>query len=164
MALANLVQPANTHENLTDQCRKTATRLVAGFAAQDIDAIMGLIADDAIYCDVRGKGPRGGEYQGKAAIQAAFLQGFRMLGDHTYELHSVIAEGQTAFTSWTLVLGRADDPSAPRFDGADHFEMDEHGQVLLKKGWLKGQPELNRKVMRRNPLGVFRHPLYALFG
>lgn len=49
-----------------------------------------------------------------------------------------MADGQVALASWILILGRADDPTALRFDGIDHFEMDEDARVVLKKGWLKG--------------------------
>jgi ketosteroid isomerase-like protein len=127
-----------TAHDLTERCRQTAADLVAAFAAQDIETIMSLFADDATYCDVQGAGQRGDEYHGKDAIRAAFLAGFDALGEHTYEAVAVAAEGTTAFASWVLIHGRADDPSAPRFDGADHFEMDENARVVLKKGWLKG--------------------------
>jgi len=129
--------------NLTDRCRQTAARLVSAFAVQDIDTIMSEFAETSTYCDVSGEGQRGDEYRGKADIRAAFLQGFEVLGEHTYEALAVVAEGQTVFASWVLVIGRADDPSATRFDGVDHFEMDDSARVVLKKGWLKGQSQIN---------------------
>lgn len=139
MTVTTLSRPPQSDSDLTDRCRHTAAQLVEGFAVQDIDKIMSLFADASTYCDVAGAGSRGDEYVGKADIRKAFLQGFELLGDHTYEALSVVAEGTTAFASWVLILGRADDPSALRFDGADHFEMNEHAQVVLKKGWVKGQ-------------------------
>lgn len=133
-------QPALT---LTDRCRQTAADLVAAFAAQDIDTIMSFFAEESTYCDVDGVGQRGDEYHGKDDIRSAFLKGFDRLGEHTYEAVAVAAEGTTAFASWVLILGRADDPSALRFDGADHFEMDNNAQVVLKKGWVKGLSSLD---------------------
>ena len=142
MSQTNLAQPTHTDFDLTEQCRNTAAQLVDGFARQDIEMIMSLFAEDSTYCDVVGDGQRGDEYHGKKDIRTAFLQGFEMLGEHTYEALAVAADGQTAFASWVLIIGRADDPSATRFDGADHFEMDENARVVLKKGWLKGQSEI----------------------
>lgn len=142
MTVATLPRKPQSDSELTDRCRQTAAQLVEGFAVQDIDKIMGLFADDSTYCDVGGDGPRGDEYVGKTEIRRAFLQGFVMLGEHTYEALSVVAEGTTAFASWVLILGRAGDPSALRFDGADHFEMNEEAQVVLKKAWVKGQSQL----------------------
>lgn len=139
MSVTTLSRPPQSDSDLTDRCRQTAAQLVEAFAVQDIDKIMSLFADSSTYCDVAGHGPRGDEYVGKAEIRQAFLQGFEMLGDHTYEALSVVAEGTTAFASWVLILGQASDPSALRFDGADHFEMNEDAQVVLKKGWVKGQ-------------------------
>lgn len=139
MTVTTLSRPPQSDSDLTDRCRHTAAQLVDAFAVQDIDKIMSLFAEDSTYCDVAGEGPRGDEYVGKTEIRKAFLHGFEQLGDHTYEALSVVAEGTTAFASWVLILGRAGDPSALRFDGADHFEMNEHAQVVLKKGWVKGQ-------------------------
>jgi len=139
MTVATLTRKPPSVFDPTDRCRQTAAQLVEAFAVQDIDKIMGLFADASTYCDIAGDGPRGDEYVGKAEIRGAFLQGFELLGDHTYEAVSVVAEGTTAFASWVLILGRADDPSALRFDGADHFEMNEEAQVVLKKAWIKGQ-------------------------
>ncbi len=139
MTITTLSSPTQSDSDLTDRCRQTAMQLVEAFAVQDIEKIMSLFAEESTYCDVAGDGPRGDEYVGKAEIRQAFLQGFEMLGDHTYEALSVVADGTTAFASWVLILGQANDPSARRFDGADHFEMDENAQVVLKKGWVKGQ-------------------------
>lgn len=142
MTIAIQSKPPHSETELTERCRETAAKLVEAFAAQDIDQIMSFFAEDSTYCDVAGDGPRGDEYVGKAEIRTAFLEGFELLGEHTYEPLSVVAEGTTAFASWVLILGRADDPSALRFDGADHFEMNENAQVRLKKGWVKGQTQL----------------------
>lgn len=156
--------PNLTRDELTRRCRNTIEQLVDAFAEQDIDSIMELFADDATYCDIRGGGQRGGEYSGKLAIRQAFARQFHLMGRHTFEAPTIIADGRTVFTSWTLVLGSADDPAAARFEGADHFELDEHARVTLKKAWLKGQPRLARKIMMRNPQRAFRYPAYALSG
>ncbi len=159
-----LPPPKTSPDDFTSSCHRTISALVSAFAAQDIDMIMSLFADNATYCDIRGKGIRGGEYFGKASIREAFTRQFRLMGLHTYEAPVIIAKGQTAFASWTLVLGLPEDSRAHRFDGIDFFELDEMAKVTLKKAWLKDQSRLASRLIARNPLQVFRDPAYALFG
>ncbi|PCJ71107.1 MAG: hypothetical protein COA62_00300 [Rhodobiaceae bacterium] len=146
MTVATLSRSTQSGDSLSDKCRTTGERLIAAFAVQDIGAIMDMFAENSTYCDVIGDGQRGDEYHGKSDVRAAFLQGFEILGEHTYEPLSVVADGQTVLASWVLILGQADDPSAKRFDGIDHFEMDEDARVVLKKGWLKGQSHIAGNV------------------
>ena len=147
---------------VSERNRQTIQAMVDGFAKQNIDGIMTLIADDAVYCDILGDDPRGDEYHGKAAIRGAFTRQFAMAGPHTYVGANIMVKGDIAFASWTMVLGEADDPSSPRFEGIDEFLLDASGQVILKKAWLKGQPRLRRVLMRRNPAAALRHLRYVL--
>ncbi|MCG8490977.1 MAG: nuclear transport factor 2 family protein [Sneathiellales bacterium] len=127
--------------SLTERCRRTAADMVSAFAVQDIDRIMEHFSEKSVYCDVLGDGQRGNEYTGKTDIRAAFEAGFQILGKHTYEPLSVVAEGKTAFASWVLIMTAADG-QVTRLDGIDHFEMDENARITLKKGWLKGLEKL----------------------
>lgn len=153
---------ANADDPVSERNHRTIQGMVDGFAKQDSDGIMALIANDAVYCDILGDAPRGDEYHGKAAIRNAFTRQFAMAGPHTYVGANIMVKGDTAFASWTMVLGDADDHSAPRFEGIDEFLLDAAGQVVLKKAWLKGQPRLRRALMRRNPATVLRHLGYVL--
>jgi ketosteroid isomerase-like protein len=153
---------AAADDPVSERNRRTIQGMVDGFAKQDIDAIMALIADDAVFCDILGDGPRGDEYHGKAAIRYAFTRQFAMVGPHTYVGANIMVKGDTAFASWTMVLGDAGDPAAPRFEGIDEFVLDSVGQVVLKKAWLKGQPRLRRTLMRRNPAAALRNLRYVL--
>lgn len=154
--------PATVDDPVSERNRQTIHAMIDGFAKQDIDGIMALIADDAVYCDILGVGPRGDEYHGKAAIRDAFTRQFAMAGPHTYVGATIIVMGNTAFASWTMVLGDGDDQSAPRFEGIDEILLDAAGQVVLKKAWLKGQPRLRWTLMRRNPVAGLRHLRYVL--
>lgn len=149
---------------MTKRCQNTVTKLTEAFIRQDIDAIMEQFAEDSCYCDLRGSGQRGAEYVGKQAIREVFLRQFYLMGDHTFEAPTIIADGRTAFSSWTLVLGDPADPQSPRFEGADHFELDDDAKVTLKKAWLKGQRRLGWQAMLRHPLRALKHPRYALAG
>jgi len=163
MSLLDLARPTPP-DSLAQRCHDTISRMVVAFSVQDIETIMNLFADGATYCDVRGEGARGGEYHGKPAIRKAFVRQFQLMGRHTYESSTIVANEQTAFASWTLVLGDENGVEAAKFDGADHFELDGDARVVLKKAWLKGQTRLAKTVLVRNPLQVLRYPAYALFG
>ncbi|MGK2872224.1 MAG: nuclear transport factor 2 family protein [Alphaproteobacteria bacterium] len=141
---------------------QTIEGMVAGFAVQDIDGIMRYFADNAVYYDILGKGPLGDEYHGKPAIREAFVRQFDLNGSHTFNDAKIVVEGDTAFASWTLVIGDPDYTKTPRFEGIDQFAFDANGQVIMKKAWLKGQPRLRRQLVMRNPAAFFRHLGYTL--
>ena len=160
--VTNFAAPTGLGSDDSQRFRRTIELLVKGFATQDIDGIMSLFADDAVYCDILGEGLRGDEYHGKVAIRQAFTRQFDLSGRHTYENARIMVEGHRAFASWTLVAGDADDPQAARFEGIDEFCLNDAARVTLKKAWLKGQPRLRRTLMRKNPAALFRHVGYTL--
>lgn len=149
-------------EQAAGRNRRTIQGLVDGYATQNIDAIMALFANDAVYCDILGSSVRGDEYHGKAAIRSAVARQFDLSGRHTYVDAKIMVEGDVAFASWTMVLGDAGNPKAARFEGIDEFAFDAKGQVTMKKAWLKGQPRLRRKLLAHNPAALFRHLGYLL--
>jgi hypothetical protein len=149
-ALANMPTARDEAERNT----RTIATMVGAFARQDIDTIIGLFAEDAIYCDILGRGPRGEEFFGKVAIRAAFLRQWTLIGHHTYVDPTILADSRKAFASWTLVLGDPANPHALRFEGIDHFVFDGDGKLALKKAWLKGHPRLRRALPR--------HPRYMM--
>jgi hypothetical protein len=153
---------ANSAESDSLRYRRTIQLLVDGYAKQDVDGIMSLFADDAVYCDILGSGVRGDEYHGKDAIRCAVVRQFDLGGRHTYVNPRIMVEGRSAFASWTLVAGDPADAEAARFEGIDEFLLNEDAHVTLKKAWLKGQPRLRRHMLMRNPSAAFRHLGYAL--
>jgi ketosteroid isomerase-like protein len=149
-------------ESRLERNRRTIQGLVDGFASQDIEAIMALFADNAVYCDILGMGTRGDEYHGKEAIRHAFTRQFDMNGQHTFVDATIMVEQDIAFASWTMVIGDPLDAKAPRFEGIDEFAIDVNGKVTLKMAWLKGLPRLKRTLLTHNPTGLFRHLGYTL--
>jgi ketosteroid isomerase-like protein len=142
--------------------RRTVQAMVDGFAEQNIDRIMALIADDAVFCDILGKGARGDEYRGKNAIRKAFVRQFELAGKHSYTDARIVAEADCAFASWTMVIGHPTQYQPARFEGIDEFAFNAAGQIVLKKAWLKGQPRLRRTLLAHNPTALFRHLGYSL--
>jgi len=153
---------AMPNHNDSQRYRRTIQSLVDGYARQDVDGILSLFADDAVYCDILGSGVRGDEYHGKTAIRRAVVRQFDLGGRHSYVNPRIMVEGHSALASWTLVAGDPADPKAARFEGIDEFILNEDARVTLKKAWLKGQPRLRREVLKRNPAAVVRHLGYTL--
>jgi ketosteroid isomerase-like protein len=160
MAIAS-VHPLK-QESFEARNRRTIEALVSGYATQDIGAIMPHFSEDAVYCDILGKGRRGDEYHGKPAIERAIKRQFEIGGIHTYTNSKIVVAGPLAFASWTLQLGDPGEPSCAHFEGIDEFELNELSQVTVKKAWLKGQVRLRSETLKRNPLALFRHVGFAL--
>ncbi len=113
-------------------------KMVNGFARQDMEDIMVLFADDAIYQDMSGSGIFGKTMQGKAAIKRHFSFYFKyLMPSHTYEDSVIFAEGNQVCASWTLVLGsRLKTSHQHRVRGCDYFLM-ENGKVKEKSAFIK---------------------------
>lgn len=141
---------------------QTIKNLVAAYAAQDLESIMSLFADDAVFCDVIGRGVRGDEYHGKAEIRKAIARQIAMTGQHTYLEGTVMAEGNSAFASWTMILDPFRENTRHKFEGIDQFALNDAGLVVLKKAWLKGQPRLKRTLLLKQPSAMVRYLGYTL--
>lgn len=143
------------HQLIVDQTpdreainRRTIKRMVDGFMRHDLDEIMRLFADDSVYEDILGSGPRGKVYKGKKRIREAFRRQFALLPEHTYEDPIIIVNGDQAHANWTLVMGDARQPDRQyRVRGCDYFEL-EKGTVTLKSAWLKNHQATRFAVLR----------------
>jgi len=113
-------------------------KMVHGYATQDLEAIMPLFADDAVYRDMAGGGIFGKTLRGKAAIRKHFSFYFRyLMPSHTYEDAVIFAEGNRVSADWTLVLGSQLSPARQfRVRGCDSFIV-ENGKVKEKCAFLK---------------------------
>lgn len=136
--------------------RETIERLVDAFARHDIKDMMACFAEDAVYHDVRGGPPSGATYRGKDEIEKAFAEQIRLLGKHTYENPIIMADDNSGFARWSLVLGQRQDRNAPRYDGIDHFLFRKDGLCISKTAWLKGQPGIARHLFMRRPFRSLR--------
>jgi hypothetical protein len=113
-------------------------KMVNGYATQNLDAIMELFDDNAVYKDLAGRGEFGNTKYGAPAIKRHFAFYFKyMLPSHTYEDTIIVGEGNRICASWTLVLGSDLAPSRQhRVRGCDFFIV-ENGKVIDKNAFLK---------------------------
>ncbi len=134
-----LVSDINIEADLERVNRSVIEQMVDAFSNQDIDSIMNLFSDDAIYHDMVGSGEQGNSYLGKREIKSHFLENFKMLPQHHYEDAIVLVSGNQAHANWTLVIeGRSEASPSLRVRGCDYFELEE-GKVKLKTAWIKNQ-------------------------
>jgi ketosteroid isomerase-like protein len=99
----------------------------------DLDAIMELFADDAVYQNFEGPAPAGACYAGKAAIREIFQRQIDALPDRHFADYIAIADGDAGALEYTLVV--PGDPER-RIKLCDFFEF-KSGKVVRKSTWMK---------------------------
>jgi len=114
---------------------QTMERMADGFKRRDVDAILSLFAEDAVFETSQGPDPWGERFRGKAAIRAAVEGVFRTLPDVAFVDARRWVCGDRGVAEWTCTAttpkGRA---MAVR--GCDLFEFRD-GKVLRKDTYFK---------------------------
>jgi ketosteroid isomerase-like protein len=80
----------------------TLKSLVAAFNAHDLDAIMALFADDAVFEMPRGPDPWGRRFVGRAAVREGLKARFEGLPDVHYGADSHYVDGDMGISQWTV--------------------------------------------------------------
>lgn len=141
--------------NLDVQNRVTIEKMVDAFSHQNIDAIMDLFSDDAIYHDVQGSKEKGNTYIGKASIRTYYKRIFNIMPTHHYEDATILVNGNQAHANWTLVITPKNNTgSVFRMSGGDYFEL-EGGKVKFKNAWLKNIMAVRLAVLRMKLREIF---------
>ena len=76
--------------------------VTAAFDRHDLDAIMALFADDAVFESPRGSDPWGHRFVGKDEIREAFASRFSGIPDVRYTGDEHFVDGDRGATEWTL--------------------------------------------------------------
>jgi hypothetical protein len=110
---------------MTTDAERLATleRILAGFNAHDLDAILDEFTDDAIFDAPRGAGPGGRRFTGRSAIRNAFAQRFAGIPDIRYEDARDVVAGDRGFSEWTI-RGTTADGQPIEVRGCDLWEFD----------------------------------------
>ena len=86
--------------------RDAALRLIqdvtAAFDRHDLDAIMALFADDAVFESPRGADPWGHRFVGRNEIREAFAGRFSGIPDVRYTGDDHFVDGDRGVSEWTL--------------------------------------------------------------
>jgi ketosteroid isomerase-like protein len=112
-------------------------RFTDAFNREDLDGVMALMADDAIYDEFNDR-----QHRGKAAIREAFVPQFRGdFGTIRFQAEDVFADAESgkALIRWRCTLENAGRTSAWRGLDILHFE---NGLVKEKLTYAKAQVPL----------------------
>jgi ketosteroid isomerase-like protein len=77
-------------------------KLVDGFNAHDIDAIMRLFVDDCVFESPRGPDPWGRRFEGRDAVREGLGSRFTTIPDVHYGDGSHFVSGDRGASEWTL--------------------------------------------------------------
>lgn len=122
---------------MTEEARKLEVleRMVAGFNAHDIDAIMSLFVEDCVFESPRGPDAWGRRFEGQAAVREGLGARFTTIPDVQYGEGSHFVARDRGVSEWTLT-GTTIDGEKLNVRGCDiwTFRGDE---VLVKNSFWK---------------------------
>ena len=110
-------------------------RMLDGFNRHDLDAIMGLFADDCVFESPRGPEPWGRRFEGKREVAEGLGARFSGIPDVSYEGHSDFVSGERGVSEWTL-RGTTVDGQRLEVRGCDIWTF-RGDQVLVKNSFWK---------------------------
>jgi ketosteroid isomerase-like protein len=120
---------------VSDAKRDVLVRILDGFNAHDLDAIMEPFADDAVFLAPRGPDPWGRRYEGKEAVREGLGARFTGIPDVHYEDRGHFVDGDRGLSQWALT-GTTTDGVRIEVHGCDiwTFRGDE---VVVKDAYWK---------------------------
>jgi uncharacterized protein (TIGR02246 family) len=113
-------------------------KFLAAWAALDLDGVMGLFADDAVFVASTGPEP-GRKLQGTADIRAAIEPMFKAMAGMTFTVTGIWGKEPDYFATWTVSAPVGSMPGGagtPPVKGIDHFVV-AHDRILLKDAYRK---------------------------
>ncbi len=119
----------------------TAEDLAATFDAfnrHDVDAVMKVFADDAVFYTVGGAEVYGNKVEGKEAIATAFSAVWAGMKDAHWDHHSHFVHGDRAVSEWTFTGTNAEGQRVEA-QGADLFTVRD-GKIIVKQAFRKDRP------------------------
>ncbi len=110
-------------------------RFGAAWEAWDLDAIMALMADDAVF-ESTGPAPDGVRVEGAAAIRAEWEAMFAATRDASFAFEEAFVSGDRATARWRFAWTN-EDGSAGHVRGVDVIRVAD-GKVAEKLSYVKG--------------------------
>ena len=110
-------------------------RFGAAWEAWDLDAIMSLMADDAVF-ESTGPAPDGRRVEGAAAIRAEWAQMFASTHNASFTFEEAFVAGDRATARWVFAW-TGDDGTAGHVRGTDVLRVAD-GRVTEKLSYVKG--------------------------
>jgi ketosteroid isomerase-like protein len=109
-------------------------RMVDGFNAHDIDAIMALFTDDCVFVSPRGPDPWGRRFDGQDAVREGLGARFTTIPDVHYGHGSHFVSGDRGVSEWTL-SGTTTDGVRLEVRGCDIWTFRDDKVVVKNSFW-----------------------------
>jgi ketosteroid isomerase-like protein len=109
-------------------------RMVDGFNAHDIDAIMALFTDDCVFVSPRGPDPWGRRFDGQDAVREGLGARFTTIPDVHYRDGSHFVSGDRGVSEWTLT-GTTTDGVRLEVRGCDIWTFRDDKVVVKNSFW-----------------------------
>jgi ketosteroid isomerase-like protein len=113
---------------------ETVQRFNEAFNRHDVDAIMGLMADDCVFDNTRPQ-PDGERFEGKARVRAFWEQFFLRSPQARFDTEEMFAAGDRCVVRWVYHWVR--DGKAGHVRGVDIFRVRDR-KVAEKASYVKG--------------------------
>ncbi len=110
-------------------------RMVDGFNAHDLDAIMSLFTEDCVFESPRGPEPWGRRFEGQDAVREGLGARFTTIPDVHYGEGSHFVAGDRGVSEWTLT-GTTTDGVRLNVRGCDLWTFRDD-QVVVKNSFWK---------------------------
>jgi len=109
-------------------------KMVEGFNARDLDAIMSLFVDDCVFESPRGPDPWGRRFEGQAAVREGLGARFTTIPDVHYGEGSHFIAGDRGVSEWTLT-GTTVDGVRLEVRGCDLWTFRDDKVVVKNSFW-----------------------------
>jgi steroid delta-isomerase-like uncharacterized protein len=122
-----------------DDLAATAVALIEqfndAFNDQDLEAVMALMTDDCLFENTTPP-PDGAQYQGKAAVRAAFEAFFQSSPQAHFDIEEIFAAGDRCVVRW-IYHWQSQDGQPGHVRGVDLFRLRD-GKIVEKRSYVKG--------------------------
>lgn len=119
-------------------------RLVAGYNAEDAEAIVALFAEDGRFVDVDGT-----VHHGRDAIRRDHLARFARSPGSWFEVERVGIDGAVAVATWRRHRAADGSGTHDSWRGVDVIEFDADGAIVVKSTYAKAPAPVHERVPDR---------------
>lgn len=115
-------------------------RFADAWNRHDLDAIMSMMTDDAVFEASAGDAVDGERSEGSSAVRAAFAAVFEQFPDARWNHPRHFVAGDRGVSEWTFTATRPDGKRV-EVNGCDLFTFRD-GKIALKNSYRKNRPPL----------------------
>lgn len=134
----------------TEQTSATIERFNEAFNRHDVDAVMELMTEDAVFENTSGE-----RFEGQEAVRAFFRRAFESMPMGWFDTEDTFAVGDRCVVRWILIFNR-EEPESGHVRGVDVFRV-RNARVAEKFAYVKSA-EIVQKLGLRDRPGAHEDP------